>query len=887
MQSYGDGVVCMPTRAGARRLCAAVAGLALAGLAAATVTGEAATAARASAVASGITANEPTASQNNLRNGWDPNEPGLTPAVVGGSTFGQVFKTAVKGQVYAQPLVIGSTAIVATEDDWVYGLNATTGAVQWSDQLGTPFPMSTCNNLTPDIGVTATPVYDPSTNTVYVMALVKEISYEYHLFGINASTGAVTLKKRIAGSPSNDSHNTFNPTVQNQRVGLLLMNGWVYAGFASYCDHGSYDGYVAGVNLSTHATTLWTDESGVTDDKAGIWQSGGGLMSDGSGRIFFTSGNGVSPPKGPGGSPPGQLAESVVRLAPQSNGSLIAKDFFSPANAPNLDAGDVDYGAGGPVELPVGTQKYPNVIVQAGKDGHIFLLNANNLGGREQAPGNGNANLYRTHPYGGQWGHPAVFETSTSPLPASTSGTHDDVIYLGKNDNLREFQINTDSTDTPNLTNVASSTFTLGYTSGSPVITSNGTDPASAIIWVVDSSGSTGTGSDLMAFDLVPSGNKLNEIWSGEIGTAAKFTIAATANGMVYVGTRDGNVYGFGVTTGAPLKRNGTVSYPDTQLGSTSTAPVTVTATKTVTVTGASVSAMSTPAPYTVGQVTETHGNGKPVAVQFPVTLHKGDALHAQVTFTPAAPGGAPAQVTFTTSTGAGPATVPLIGDGIRTGLYAAQPSLSFVVVTGDGSVITNVPVGITEPLVDNIVNGGDTPVTVTSVTPPAGPYKALYLPTVGTVIQPGQTIPVQIIFAPQQAVTSNGSFSITGSNGTTATVTLTGTGLPAVTQFTASPSSVNFGSVPVGHTATVLIHVTNAGNQPSLMGQTPLPGGPFGAPLRAASGLPFNSGYDLVLPVTFRPTKAGAFSGVYKLRWTDRFGAHTLNVPITGTGAG
>jgi hypothetical protein len=95
------------------------------------------------------------------------------------------------------------------------------------------------------------------------------------------------------------------------------------------------------------------------------------------------------------------------------------------------------------------------------------------------------------------------------------------------------------------------------------------------------------------------------------------------------------------VTTGAALKRNGTVSYPDTQLGSPSTAPVTVTATRTVTVTGASVSAMSTPAPYTVGQVIETHPGGHPVAVQFPVTLHKGDALRAQLTFTPTAPGGA------------------------------------------------------------------------------------------------------------------------------------------------------------------------------------------------------------------------------------------------------
>jgi hypothetical protein len=97
----------------------------------------------------------------------------------------------------------------------------------------------------------------------------------------------------------------------------------------------------------------------------------------------------------------------------------------------------------------------------------------------------------------------------------------------------------------------------------------------------------------------------------------------------------------------------------------------------------------------------------------------------------------------------------------------------------------------------------------------------------------------------------------------------------------------VHFGFVPVGHTVTKMITVVNAGNQPSLMGRTGLPGGPFGAPLRATVGLPVNQGYDLVLPVTFHPTKAGAFSGIYKVTWTDEFGQHSLNVPITGTGVG
>ena len=96
--------------------------------------------------AAGLTAaqlapqDDPTASQDSLRTGWDPNEPGLSPSVVHGVSFGQVFRTAVNGQVYAQPLVIGSTVIVATENDWVYGLNASTGVIMWLTSLGNRMP---------------------------------------------------------------------------------------------------------------------------------------------------------------------------------------------------------------------------------------------------------------------------------------------------------------------------------------------------------------------------------------------------------------------------------------------------------------------------------------------------------------------------------------------------------------------------------------------------------------------------------------------------------------------------------------------------------------------------------------------------------------------------
>jgi hypothetical protein len=880
--------------AGARKafpvlVAAALAAAGLGALGGAGPAGAAAAHHRAAASA-GPAGDETTVSQDDLRDGWDPDEPALTPAAVQGGQFGQIFMTPVNGQVYAQPLVIGNTLVVATENDWVYGLDATTGAVLWQTSLGTPYPITTCADLTPNIGVTSTGVYDPSSNTVYEMGLVHETNWAWHLFGLNVSTGAITFKQRIGGRPANDPHLSFSALPEGQRASLLLMNGSVYAAFASHCDHSSYNGYVAGVNLSTKATTLWADESGVSNEKGGIWQSGGGIMSDGPGRIFVTSGNGISPPKGPGNKPPGQLAESVIRLAPDpATGVLAPQDFFSPSNAPSLDSSDSDFGSGGPTGLPFGTTTYPDIMMQAGKGGVIYLLNRDNLGGRHST----DQDLASVSPIAKQWNHPAFFADTQTLTAGNASSANDYMIYVGKGDFMREFKVGVKSSGKPSLTDVSNSTFTLGYTSGAPAITSNGTDPSTGLIWEEHHNDGSGSGGFLGAWKLlgVPragGGTKLSEIWSAPIGTGAKFTELATSNGMVYLGTRDGNVYGFGITSGAALTRSGTAQFHDTAVGSSSVRHVTLTATRTVTVTGASVTAASTPAPFVLGQVTLTRAGSTRAGVRFPVTLHNGDVLRAAVRFAPAAAGGATGAVLFSTAGGSSaPAAIPLIGNGTTTGLSATSTALSFVINENDGMTITNVPVGVTDPQTTCIVNDGDAPVTVKSVTPPTGTYRALGLPRPGTVIKPGEALTVEVIFTPEHAVTSNGSFTITPSRGASATVSLTGTGLAPVTKFQASPGVVRFGPVRVGHTATRMIKVVNAGNQPSLMGQTGLPGGPFAAPLRAAQGLPVNQDYDLELPVSFRPARTGAFHSSYTVTWTDRFGRHSLNVPITGTGVG
>jgi outer membrane protein assembly factor BamB len=863
------------------------------------VAGSAAATASSALARTGPPGDEVTVSQNDLRTGWDPNEPTLTPAAVKGGSFGQIFSTAVNGSVYGQPLVIGSTVIAATENNWVYGLNAATGAVLWQTFLGTPYNITFCKDIVPNIGVTSTPVYDPSSGRVYVLALVHEASWQWHLFGINVSTGAISYKQRLTGHPANDQNLTLNALNQGQRAGLLLMNGWVYASFASHCDFRSYTGYVAGFNVgsttSTAKTTLWTDEADVSYVKGGIWQSGGGIMSDGSGRIFVTSGNGISPAPGPGSQPPGELAESVIRLGVNNTtGALSAQDFFSPQNAPKLDASDTDFGSGGPTGLPFGTTTYPDEVTQQGKDGRIFVLDRDDLGGREQGPGNTDQYLAEAGPYGGQWGHPALFADTPTLTTANAPTSNDYMVSIGRNDFMREFKFgDSASGDKPTFTDVANSSFTLGFSSGSPTITSNGTDASTGVIWEAHTSGGSGASAFLGAWQLLPvpragGGVKLSEIWAAPIGTSSKFSVAATNNGMVYVGTRDGHVLGFGLTGGAALARSGSAQFGDTPVGSSASKQVSVTATRAVTVTGASVSAAATQDPFTLGRVTVTRNGGTPASAKFPVTLRKGDVLRAVAKFAPSTVGGADGAVSFTTAAKPSvPVSVPLIGDGTSTGLYLSNPSLSFVINEDDGMLILNVPVGVYVPIVDDLVNGGAKPVTVASISRPAGPYRVSGVPKVGTVIRPGEAIPLRLVFDPDRAGTASSSLTIAASDGTSATATMTGTGLRPVTKFTASPGVVHFGSVPVGRTATKMIHVVNDGNQPSVMGRSGLPGGAFAAPLRIPDGLPVNGDNSLVLPVVFHPARAGAYHGTYKVTWTDRFGSHSLLVPITGTGTG
>jgi hypothetical protein len=801
---------------------------------------------------------ELTVSQNTLRTGWDQSETTLDPASIKASDFGQQFATTLDGQVYAQPLVVGGKLIAVTENDKVYGLDKSSGAIQWSDDFGPAWPVSTigCSDLTPNIGITAAPVYDNVTKYVYLIAKKNDgpdaMHPNYYMHAVDPDTGQEKsgFPVVISGHPSNDPTATFTPAYQGQRAGLLLLNGVVYAAFGSHCDFGAdYRGYVVGVSTAGKQTAMWSDETGVGSKGGGIWHGGGGLVSDGDGQILLTTGNGISPAVGPGNAPPGDLAESVVRLKVNSDGSLAPSDFFSPSNAPKMDAADTDFGSGGPMGLPdgFGTAAYPHLLVQIGKDGRVFLLNRDNLGGRSQGAGGTDADLSQIGPYQGQWGHPGFY------------GVGGGYVYLvGNGGPLRAFKVGVSGSGTPALTSVGASKETFNYTSGSPVVTSNGTNPGTGVVWAVWSSGPTGANAELRAYNAEPDGTGvLAELWSAPIGTAVKFTTPATSDGHVFVGTRDGKILAFGrpstsALTGAP------VNFGNVAVSATGTATLTVTATQSVDITGVSATSPFSAAPPAL-----------------PHSMNTGDTLSIPMTFAPGAPGTISGTVSVSTSSGTVSFTAS--GYGTQTGLHANPPGLVFA----------DQPTGL--PITQNlqVTNTGTSTETVTAVTAPGAPYAVTGLPSGGATVAAGGSFIVSVTYSPTVTGTNTAAVTVTSTAAVdnvsrTLNISLNGNAIVGQGNLVVSPWPVNFGSVPLGASATHNFTITNTGNIPVTITKAKAPDSDFTSASPLPEGQAIGPGESYIQAVTFAPTTLGAASAQYEMTSDSGQGAQYL--PISAT---
>ncbi|MHB8674432.1 MAG: outer membrane protein assembly factor BamB family protein [Candidatus Limnocylindrales bacterium] len=266
----------------------------------------------------------------------------------------EAWSTTLDGAVYGQPLGVDGRVIVATEGDSVYSLDPADGRVIWRRHLGTPVPLSDlpCGNIDP-LGITSTPVYDPTTATLFVVA---EVSGPSHvLFALDAANGAVRWS-RIVDLPGDD------PRTHQQRAALALGNGYVYIGFGGLAgDCGQYRGKVVGVPLTGQGATI-AYRVPVAREGA-VWAPGGPVL-DGDGNLYVSVGNGSSTSTYDG-------SDSVLELSP----TLRLRSFFAPTTWAQDNTRDADLGSLSPVLVPGGW------VFIAGKSGTGYLLRQGNLGG--------------------------------------------------------------------------------------------------------------------------------------------------------------------------------------------------------------------------------------------------------------------------------------------------------------------------------------------------------------------------------------------------------------------------------------------------------------------------------------------------------------------------
>lgn len=805
--------------------------------------------------------------QDPLRTGWDRVEPGLSPRVVSGGGFGQLFSVHVDGAVLGQPVSTGRTLVVATEKDLVYGLDPVTGAVRWRTSLGRPVPnnLSRCATLGTVSGITSTPVYDARTGYVYVSGEIAGdragSAPEFLMVALDPQTGAITWKKPIAGAPVNDPGQPFRASGELQRPALLLLGGWVYAAFGARCEGSlAYRGYMVGVNTSSRALTMWTSEA-LTTGGASIWQSGTGPMSDGRGRIFFATGNGISPAPGPGTAPRGALAESVVGLAVQPGGRLVARDFFSPADAPALDTYDLELGSAGPAALPFGTRRYPHLLAVAGKTGELLLLNRDSLSGRETGPGHSDSVVSSTGPLGSLYGRVAAFGGRGA----------DYIYYVGQSDRLRALRFDAGTQDRPVLTDVASSTATFGVASSPPVVTSDGTAPQSAVIWVVNNSFPNAM---LEAYDAIPQrvggAGEMKLLWSAVVGLGSHFATPAVAAGRVYVANQLGQVFGFGSPGLAPLAA-APADLGQVRAGGSARADVTVTARATVTISAISAVSDSAPDPFTAGPPRRAG-----TTVRLPVTLSRGQRLSVPVTFTPAAPGGTVGSLDLTTTQASFPVVgVSLSGTGTRQGLFATTSSEQFP------HTFVGIPVADTVA----VTNGGTKNVTITSVHAPKPPFSVSGLPGAGTVLRPGETVEVQVHYAPARPGRDASRFQITASAGPSLTQFLTGKALAGDASLAVRPARADFGRVTVGRSATRVVYLVDPGEQPLTITGTTALAPPFRLISPVTTGQPIGPQGGVAIPIEFSPRQPGPATVTYRIRYVPLGGGPPREARFTVTG--
>jgi hypothetical protein len=488
---------------------------------------------------------------NNQRTGWNPSETELTLKNVNSSTFGKLFVLSADGLVDAQPLYAPNVSIpgkgthnvlfVATEHDSVYGFDADSGSTIWhvstlatnevaSDNRG-------CSQVIPEIGVTSTPVVDLTAGphgTIYVVAMSKDSSGDYHqrLHALDITSGAeefggpveIAAKYPGTGDNSEGGYVIFDPKRYKERAALLLLNHIVYTTWASHCDDLPYTGWIIGYNESTLAQQTVLN---VTPNGSGgaIWASGAGPATDTSGNIYFLDANGTfdTSLNARGFPANGDYGNAIIRLS-TANGKLAVHDYFNMYNTVSESDMDEDLGSGGAMVVPDfedANGTLHELVVGAGKDANIYLVNRVNMG---KFNPNNNSQIYQE----------VMGALAGGVFSAPAYAVHK-IYYGAVGDTIKAFSFN--GSGLLNSTPASATSTKFIYPGASPSI--SGT--SNLILWATQHSSPT----VLRAYN---ANNLSVELYNSSqaaggrdhFGNGNKYITPTIANGKVYVGTTTG-----------------------------------------------------------------------------------------------------------------------------------------------------------------------------------------------------------------------------------------------------------------------------------------------------------------------------------------------------------
>jgi hypothetical protein len=486
-----------------------------------------------------------TAQYDNARTGATLHETTLTLFNVNAARFGKVFSYAVDGDVYAQPLYVPAVTIpgkgvhnvvfIATEHDSVYAFDAEGKPAEalWRvNFLNSGANLSTvgardvsCPFITPEIGITPTPVIDLNSGTLYVLARTKEGggSFSMGSFVQKLHALAITTGVEKFGGPVEIKAPDFDAQRELPRAALLLTGGQVYMTWGSSCDVGPYHGWVMAYDASKLTQTAVFNTSPDAGE-SGVWQSDNGPAADEDGNVYVATGNGKFTVAANGR----DYGDSLLKLRP-AGGKLNVLDYFTPFDEKALNKDDADVGSGGPIVVPR-QQGSPGLVMIGGKSGDFYVLDRARLG-KYQTSGNSHA-VQVIH-----------FRDGIYSAPAYWNGH---VYILAGGDYLSDFALDNGKLAARPR---AMSDQRFANPGATPAISANGN--RNGIVWLTETK--TWNGRDkpavLHAYDAA---NVARELYNSEqnsgrdrVGLTLRFTIPTVANGRVYVNAkRRVDVYG-------------------------------------------------------------------------------------------------------------------------------------------------------------------------------------------------------------------------------------------------------------------------------------------------------------------------------------------------------